>query len=89
MKKLIILKLIIVLVLIASCDFLYIKYFNIKNDNDELIYEIKKAKLKIDKANLDVELTKASVEKLKEEKKDSVWELDSWKLMKEKIENAL
>lgn len=89
MKKLIIVKFIIVLILIASCDFLYIKYSNTRRSNDELRYEIKKTKMNIDKANLDVELTRANVEKLKEEKKDSVWELDSWKLMKEKIENAL
>lgn len=89
MKKLIILKLIIVLILIASCDFLYIKYYNTKKSNDQLRYEIKKAKINIDKSNMDIEITRANVDKLKEEKKDSIWELDSWKLMKEKIEKAL
>ena len=89
MKKLIILKLVLIIVFIAIGDFFYIKYYDLKMENDKLKFEIEKTTLNIEKANTDVEITKKDIDKLNEEKKDSIWELDSWKLMKEKIENAL
>lgn len=89
MKKLIVARLLVILVLIALCDFMYIKYYDMKNDNARLRFEIEKTKLNIKNSNTEVNIAKSNIEKLKEEKKDSIWELDSWKLMKEKIEKAL
>lgn len=89
MKKIIIVKLVIILILVISCNILYINYFNMKKNNEELRFKIQKTDINIEKTNTDIDISKAIVEKLKAEKADSVWELDSWKLMKEKIENAL
>ena len=89
MKKLIVVKLLVILVLIALCDFMYIKYSDTKNNNEKLKFEIQKTKMEIKTANTEIDLSKTNIDKLKEEKKDSIWELDSWKLMKEKIEKAL
>ena len=50
---------------------------------------VQKVKQDIKKANNDIEATKENITKLKETKKDSMWEYDTWKRMKEKIEKAL
>lgn len=89
MKKLIVIKLVLIIVLIIACGFLYVMYFNTKNNNALLKLEIESVKVNTKKANNNIEMSKINIEKLKEEKKDSIWELDSWKLMKEKIERAL
>lgn len=89
MRKIIIVKLVILLIIIVSCCFGYFKYYNIKSDITILELSIKKTKVDIENANNKIEITKDNIEKLKKEKKDSIWELDSWKRMKEKIEKAL
>ena len=89
MKKLIVVKMIITIILVLACGFLYYKYDEAKGKNEILKLDIKKVKTSIEVDKKDIEITTKNVEKLKEEKKDSLWELDSWKLMKEKIEKAL
>lgn len=89
MKKLMIAKLIFLLILIGLCIFLYVKYFYIKKDNDELKFEIEKAKIETTNYSSKIVNIESDVEKLKEEKKDRVEELETWKLMEEKIKNAL
>ena len=89
MKKVIIVKLIILIILIALCVFMYIKFYNTKNSNKALKLEIKTTETDTKLATEEIEVTKTNIEKLKEEKKDSIWELETWKLMKEKIEKAL
>lgn len=89
MRKIIILKLVILLAIIISCCYGYFRYYNIKSDITILELSIKKTKVDIERANNEIEITKENIEKLKKEKADSIWELDSWKRMKEKIEKAL
>ena len=89
MKKLIILKLVILLAIIVSCCFGFFKCFNIKNDIVLMRLNVQKVKQDIKKANNDIEAAKENITKLKETKKDSMWEYDTWKRMKEKIEKAL
>ena len=89
MKKLMIAKLIFLLILIGLCIFLYIMYFNIKNDNDKLEFEIEKSKIETTNYSLKIANIESDVEQLKEEKKDRVEELETWKTMEEKIKNAL
>lgn len=89
MRKLIIVKLVLIIIFTGLCGFFYVNYYDMKSNNDKLEFEIKKEKMNIEKSEADIEITKTSIEKLNDEKKDSIWELDSWKLMKEKIEKAL
>ena len=89
MKKLMIAKLVFLLILIGLCNFWYIKYFYTKNDNNKLEFEIKKAKAEIKNYNLNIENIETNVEKFKVDKKDRVEELETWKLMEEKIKKAL
>lgn len=89
MKKLIIVKLVLILILVGLCEFWYIKYFSIKNDNSELQFEIKKARAEIDNYNLSIENIEKDVERYKEEKKAIIEEIDTWKTMEEKIKKAL
>ena len=89
MKKLMVAKLVFLLVLIVLCNFWYIKYFYTKSDNNKLEFEIEKAKAEIKSYNLSIENMETNVEKFKEEKKDRIEELETWKLMEEKIRKAL
>lgn len=89
MKKLIILKLVVLFILMVSCSFGYFKYHNIKHDITLLKLSVKQTKQNIKRTNEEIEEAKANVKTLKETKEDSVWEYDTWKQMKEKIENAL
>lgn len=89
MKKLMVAKLVFLLILVGLCEFWYIKYFNIKNDNSELSFEIKKAKAEINNYNMNIENIESNVEKYKEEKKSLIEEIDTWKAMEEKIKKAL